>query len=138
MNNNAIVQKLSPLTRSTQGLAGIGVRSAIRIDRRVPVQSIGATLSAPTCRGFEMCGLIGSFEAAPGRRLELVAILLGDVGAMPGCKCHAVADDLTDSDMPKPCPSSHRSANIVKSMSLAGTALECAESAMYSAMTSNP
>jgi len=45
-----------------------------------------------------MYGLIGSFKAAPGKRSELVAILLGDVGAMPGCKSYVVAEDPTEAD----------------------------------------
>jgi len=45
-----------------------------------------------------MYGLIGSFKAAPGRRSELVAILLGDVGPMPGCKSYVVAEDPADTD----------------------------------------
>jgi len=46
-----------------------------------------------------MYGLIGSFKAATGKRAEIVAILLGDVGPMPGCKSYVVAEDLTDSDV---------------------------------------
>lgn len=45
-----------------------------------------------------MYGLIGSFKSAPGQRAELAAILLGDVGAMPGCKSYVVAEDPTDAD----------------------------------------
>lgn len=45
-----------------------------------------------------MFGLIGSFKAAPGRRDELVAILLGDVGAMPGCRSYVVAEDPAQAD----------------------------------------
>lgn len=45
-----------------------------------------------------MYGLIGSFKAAAGRRSELAAILLGDVGAMPGCHSYVVAEDPQDAD----------------------------------------
>ena len=44
-----------------------------------------------------MYGLIGSFKAAPGKRFELVAILLAASGAMPGCKSYVVAEDPSDS-----------------------------------------
>ncbi len=43
-----------------------------------------------------MYGLIGSFSAAAGRRDELVAVLLGDVGEMPGCRSYVVALDPGD------------------------------------------
>lgn len=46
-----------------------------------------------------MYGLIGSFKAVSGRRSELVALLLGDVGIMPGCKSYVVAEDPVDPDM---------------------------------------
>ncbi len=45
-----------------------------------------------------MYGLIGSFKAATGKRSDLVAILLADVGAMPGCKSYVVAEDPADAD----------------------------------------
>jgi quinol monooxygenase YgiN len=45
-----------------------------------------------------MYGLIGSFKATPGKRVELVAILLASVGAMPGCKSYVVAEDPADSE----------------------------------------
>jgi quinol monooxygenase YgiN len=45
-----------------------------------------------------MYGLIGSFKAATGKRSEIVALLLGDVGAMPGCKSYVVAEDPADAD----------------------------------------
>lgn len=43
-----------------------------------------------------MYGLIGSFKAAEGKRAELIAILLADVGAMPGCKSYVIAEDPSD------------------------------------------
>jgi quinol monooxygenase YgiN len=46
-----------------------------------------------------MYGLIGSFKAASGKRSELVALLLSDVGIMPGCKSYVVAEDPTDADL---------------------------------------
>jgi quinol monooxygenase YgiN len=44
-----------------------------------------------------MYGLIGKMRAAPGRRDDLVAILL-DVRAMPGCLNYIVATDPNDPD----------------------------------------
>jgi quinol monooxygenase YgiN len=45
-----------------------------------------------------MYGLIGSFKAVPGRRRELVDILLINAGVMPGCKSYVVAEDPSDSE----------------------------------------
>ena len=45
-----------------------------------------------------MYGLIGSFKAVPGRRDALLAILLENVGAMPGCFGYVVAEDPKDPD----------------------------------------
>lgn len=45
-----------------------------------------------------MYGLIGSFKAAPGKRSELIAILLADTGSMPGCRSYVVAEDPADPD----------------------------------------
>lgn len=45
-----------------------------------------------------MYGLIGRFMAAPGRRDELVSILLEGVGDMPGCHSYVVATDPADTD----------------------------------------
>jgi hypothetical protein len=43
-----------------------------------------------------MYGLIGKMIAAPGRRDELIAILVGATGAMPGCRSYIVARDVAD------------------------------------------
>ena len=43
-------------------------------------------------------GLIGKMTAAPGRRDELVAILLDGVSGMPGCLSYVVATDPADAD----------------------------------------
>ena len=85
-----------------------------------------------------MYGLIGSFKATPGRRAELVSILLANVGAFPGCHSYIVAENTADPDTiwntevwdtpastrlrsncpssrrrsPRPCQSLARSANI--------------------------
>ena len=43
-------------------------------------------------------GLIGRMKAQPGKRAELIAILLEGTGAMPGCLSYVVAEDATDPD----------------------------------------
>lgn len=45
-----------------------------------------------------MYGLIGSAKAKPGQRDALLAILLENAGALPGCHSYVVAEDLTDPD----------------------------------------
>jgi quinol monooxygenase YgiN len=45
-----------------------------------------------------MYGLIGKINAAPGKRDELIAILLEGVAGMPGCLSYVVAKDSTDED----------------------------------------
>ncbi len=43
-------------------------------------------------------GLIGKMTVRPGRRDDLIAILLGGVSGMPGCLSYIVAVDSTDAD----------------------------------------
>ncbi len=45
-----------------------------------------------------MYGLIGSARAKPGQRDALLAILLENAGALPGCHSYVVAEDQTDPD----------------------------------------
>jgi quinol monooxygenase YgiN len=45
-----------------------------------------------------MYGLIGKMVAAAGKRDELIAILLEDVGTMPGCRSYVVAKDPAEPD----------------------------------------
>ncbi|MEO8683497.1 MAG: putative quinol monooxygenase [Devosia sp.] len=45
-----------------------------------------------------MYGLIGKMLAAPGKRDDLLAIMLGEGGNMPGCLSYIVAKDPTDQD----------------------------------------
>ena len=45
-----------------------------------------------------MYGLIGKLRAKPGRRDELLAILLGSIGSMPGCLSYIVARDPSDAN----------------------------------------
>lgn len=46
-----------------------------------------------------MHGLIGKMRAVSGKRSELVDILAGSTGSMPGCISYVVALDLTDDDV---------------------------------------
>ena len=45
-----------------------------------------------------MYGLIGKFTAQPGKRDELIGILLESTVAMPGCLSYVVATDPADAD----------------------------------------
>ncbi|MBQ1499448.1 MAG: antibiotic biosynthesis monooxygenase [Sphingomonas sp.] len=46
----------------------------------------------------EPYGLIGKIKARPGKRAELVALLSGGTGDMPGCMAYLIAEDLKDAD----------------------------------------
>jgi quinol monooxygenase YgiN len=59
--------------------------------------AIGVQRAARTQR-TAMYGLIGKITAAPGKRDELVAILLEGTGGMPGCLSYIVARDSADAD----------------------------------------
>ena len=43
-------------------------------------------------------GLIGKMLAVPGKRDELIDVLVGGVSGMPGCLSYVVARDLEDAD----------------------------------------
>jgi quinol monooxygenase YgiN len=45
-----------------------------------------------------MYGLIGKMPVAPGKRDELIAILIEGVAGMPGCLSYVVARDESDAD----------------------------------------
>jgi len=45
-----------------------------------------------------MYGLIGKMTASPGKRDELIAILLAGVASMPGCLSYIVAEDPSEAD----------------------------------------
>jgi quinol monooxygenase YgiN len=45
-----------------------------------------------------MYGLIGKMNAVPGKRDELIAILVDSVGSMSGCLSYIVAKDTRDAD----------------------------------------
>lgn len=46
----------------------------------------------------ERYGMIGKMKAQPGRRAELVALLSGGTGDMPGCLAYLIAEDVKDAD----------------------------------------
>ena len=46
----------------------------------------------------EPYGLIGKIKARPGKRAELVALLSGGTGGMPGCMAYLITEDLKDAD----------------------------------------
>jgi quinol monooxygenase YgiN len=62
------------------------------------ITSIGAPSWAYAHEGVDMYGLIGKMTAVPGKRDELIAILLGGVGEMPGCLSYIVATDPSDAN----------------------------------------
>nr|WP_241527240.1 putative quinol monooxygenase [Sphingomonas turrisvirgatae] len=45
-----------------------------------------------------MYGVMGKMKAQPGKRADLVAILLDATADMPGCRSYIVAEDLNDAD----------------------------------------
>lgn len=45
-----------------------------------------------------MFGLIGKMRAVPGKRDELISILLGSTGEMPGCLSYVIGRDPADAD----------------------------------------
>lgn len=47
-------------------------------------------------QGDQMYGLIGKMMAVPGKRAELIAVLLEGIASMPGCLSYVVAEDTED------------------------------------------
>jgi quinol monooxygenase YgiN len=45
-----------------------------------------------------MFGMLGRMKAVPGKRTELIGLLLEGSGGMPGCLSYIVAEDLADPD----------------------------------------
>jgi quinol monooxygenase YgiN len=43
-------------------------------------------------------GMIGKMKAQPGKRAELIEILSGGTGAMPGCLAYLIAEDVENPD----------------------------------------
>jgi quinol monooxygenase YgiN len=58
--------------------------------------TIGGTATAQETT--KMYGLIGKMLAQPGKRDELVAILMVGTDAMPGCRSYVIARDPTNAD----------------------------------------
>jgi quinol monooxygenase YgiN len=55
----------------------------------------GAALSA---EGTKMYGMLGRMKAVPGKRDDLLALLLESSGGLPGCLSYIVAKDVKDLD----------------------------------------
>ena len=60
--------------------------------------AMAATAAWGAQEGQEMYGQIGKLIAAPGKRDELIANILGGVGSMPGCLSYVVAKDASNAD----------------------------------------
>jgi quinol monooxygenase YgiN len=59
---------------------------------------MSSPLPANTQGEGSMYGLIGKMKAVSGQRDALIALMLEDVGAMPGCLSYIVARDPADAD----------------------------------------
>ena len=74
----------------------------MNIGRRQAIAGgLAIALLAPDVRATErngMYGLLGKMRAQPGKRAELIAILLEGTDAMPGCKAYIVAEDAKEPD----------------------------------------
>ena len=73
----------------------------MRIQRREFVAGAAAMAAAGPAQAEEpdeMYGLIGKMLAQPGRRDDLVAVLMAGTGAMPGCLSYVIARDPTNAD----------------------------------------
>jgi quinol monooxygenase YgiN len=57
-----------------------------------------APVSAITVEEKKMYGLIGKMMAVPGKRDELISILLEGVAGMPGCLSYVIATDPADAN----------------------------------------
>jgi quinol monooxygenase YgiN len=72
------------------------------LERRTFLAGTAATaafMQLPSAQAAQpMYGLIGKMSAIPGKRDELLAILLGSIGEMPGCLSYVVAQDATDAN----------------------------------------
>jgi len=72
------------------------------IDRRTMLGATAAATMLPTAalsaKGTAMYGMLGRMKAQPGKRGDLLALLLESSGGMPGCLSYIVAKDLKDPD----------------------------------------
>lgn len=69
--------------------------------RRTLLGVAGATAVLPATRLAQdrrLFGVLGRMKAQPGKRAELIAILLDGTGGMPGCHSYIVAEDVADAD----------------------------------------
>lgn len=69
-------------------LAGAGA-ALVMMSARLPANAMGEQA---------MYGLIGKMKAVSGQRDALIALMLEDVGTMPGCLSYIVARDPGDAD----------------------------------------
>ena len=60
------------------------------------ITAFGVASPAFAQRGADMYGLIGKMTTAPGKRDEVIAILVGVAANMPGCLSYIVAKDTSD------------------------------------------
>jgi quinol monooxygenase YgiN len=71
----------------------------MEINRRIVVAGVGVTVTSPlhasaaSMGSAPMYGLIGKITAQPGRRDELISILIEGVSGLPGCLSYIVAAD---------------------------------------------
>lgn len=83
------------------GLAG-AVTCFTGMQRRDFIATFAVAMAATAAwgaqEGQEMYGQIGKLIAAPGKRDELIANILGGVGSMPGCLSYVVAKDASNAD----------------------------------------
>jgi len=72
------------------------------IDRRTMLGATAVATMLPTAalsaKGTAMYGMLGRMKAQPGKRDDLLALLLESSGGMPGCLSYIVAKDLKDPD----------------------------------------
>ncbi|MGN6820959.1 MAG: putative quinol monooxygenase [Sphingomonas sp.] len=72
------------------------------IDRRTMLGAAAVAAILPEvalgAEGKPMYGMLGRMKAVPGKRDELLALLLDSSGGMPGCLSYIVAKDLKDPD----------------------------------------
>jgi quinol monooxygenase YgiN len=62
------------------------------------ITAFGVGSSAFAQRGGDMYGLISKMTATPGKRDEVIAILVGVAANMPGCLSYIVAKDTSDAN----------------------------------------
>lgn len=70
--------------------------------RRALLGVAGIALAVPVSaqtRAEPMYGVMGKMKAQPGKREQLIEILLDATGDMPGCRSYIIAEDLKDSDV---------------------------------------